>query len=449
MKLNLFGTKKKKDKFFLSLDIGTEAVKVLFSRKGADGKITILGAATQYFERYGVFDGRDFETDVIKKSVSKAIEQAYQSFVLSPKRKGAKIKKLNLKKLPVLVSLSSNILKGRIIWQFFKRGKTTRLKISKDEEKNIYQQCFKKSQKEISQQFNKEFGILPEDIKWVTLKVLEVKIDGYSVPKLQGYEGEDLRFKILVVFLPKYYFENIKRIFKNLQLNIFKIVHIAENLPILSEDKTRNAIFLDVGGQITQIFLVKAGILQQINEFEIGGRIFSQKLSETLGLDEESARVLKEKYANKFLSPESEQRIKEIFSEEKRIWYDSLMSKIKKINPKKLFSSTIFSSLNLNESNSDSPQSLVERLDQTGNKPRRPSPFDKRGCPKRDSALAKLVPVWLFGGGSLLPEIQEALTEAELIRPKSLKNIKDATKGLKSPQYIPSLLISYYGEEIF
>ncbi len=309
-----------------------------------------------------------------------------------------------------MVSLSPNILKGRIIWQFFERKKTTRLKISNAEEKNIYQQCFRKSQKEISQQFNKEFGILPEDIKWITLKVLEVKIDGYSVPKLQGYEGEDLRFKILVAFLPKYYFENIKRIFKDLQLNIFKIVHIAENLPILSEDKTRDAVFLDVGGQITQFFLVKAGILQQINEFEIGGKTFSQKLSETLGLDEESTRVLKERYANKLLSPESEKRIKEIFSEEKRIWCEGLESKIKEIHPVK------FVSRPFNEVNSK-----------------------------------KLFPstIFLFGGGSLLPEIQEVLTEAKLIRPENLKNIKDATKGLKSPQYIPSLLISYYAKEIF
>jgi len=378
MELNFFGTKKKKDKSFLILDIGTETIKVLFSRRGADGKITILGAATQYFERYGVFDSKDFETDVIKKSISRAIEQACQSFVLS-------------KKLPVLVNLSSNILKGRIIWQFFKREKNTRLKISKDEKKNVYQRCFIKSQKEISQQFNKEFGILSEDIEWITLKVLEVKIDGYSVPKLQGYEGKDLRFRILVVFLPKHYFENIKRIFKDLQLNVSKIVHIAENLPTLFEDKTKDAVFLDVGGQITQIFLVRAGILQQINEFEVGGRNFSQKLSETLGLDEKSARVLKERYANKLLSPESEKRIKEIFSEEKRIWYENLGLKIKEVNPKKLFPSTIF----------------------------------------------------LFGGGSLLPEIQEALTAAKIIRPKSLKNIKDTTKGLKSPQYISPLLISY------
>ncbi len=233
-------------------------------------------------------------------------------------------------------------MKGRIVRQFFKREKTTRFKISNDEEKNIYQQCFKKTQKEISQQFNKEFGILPEDIEWITLKVLEVKIDGYSVPKLQGYEGKDLRFKILVVFLPKHYFENIKRIFKDLRLNVSKIVHVAENLPTLFEDEIRDAVFLDVGGQITQIFLVRAGILQQINEFEAGGRNFSQKLSETLGLDEESARVLKERYANKLLSPESEKRIKEIFSEEKRIWHESLELKIREINPKKLFPSTIF-----------------------------------------------------------------------------------------------------------
>lgn len=55
----------------------------------------------------------------------------------------------------------------------------------------------------------------------------------------------------------------------------------------------------------------------------------------------------------------------------------------------------ILSSLNLNRSNSDSPQPLVERLDQIGIKnKRRPSPFAKRGCPKGDRRGAKRVHIW-------------------------------------------------------
>jgi len=57
------------------------------------------------------------------------------------------------------------------------------------------------------------------------------------------------------------------------------------------------------------------------------------------------------------------------------------------------------SSRNLNKSNSDSPLPFgLKRLDQIGSKTeRRPSPFDKKGCPKGDSARAKRVPIWYIG----------------------------------------------------
>jgi len=404
MKLDFFGTKKKKDKSFLILDIGTEAVKVLFSRKGADGKITILGAATQYFEKYGVFDGKDFETNVIKKAISKAIEKAYQNFIFFLAKKKTKKGKQDWKKWPVLLGLPANILKGRVVWQFVRR-ESPKEKISKSEQKYISEQVFKEAKKEISQRFSQEFGILPKDIHWITQKVLEVKIDGYPVPGIRGYGGRDLEFKILATFLPKYYLENIEKILKDLKLKILKIVHIAENLPVLWGDKKIDGIFFDVGGEITQIFLVKAGSLQQVNEFKAGGKAFSQKLSEVLGVEEDSARNLKERYTNKLLSAETRGRIKEIFLEEKKIWYEDLKLEINKMTSKALLPSNIF----------------------------------------------------LFGGGSLPPEIEgifketgingedlliSNVDEVKFIYPKDFENIEGPIKKLRNPQYSPTLLLT-------
>lgn len=373
-----FGFYKKKETPFLVLDIGTEAVKGLVCKK-ENSKIIILGASSQYFERYGVFDGKDFETDVIKRAILKTIEEARQNL-------GAQ--RQNCKKWPVLLGLPSNILKGRVIWQSFER-KNPKERISKGEQELIYQKWSKGAQKEISQKFAKEFGILPKDIQRVSQKIVEIRIDGYPVSRLQGYEGKNLGFKILSIFSPRYYLESTKRIFEDLQLKVLKIVHIAENLPIIWGDKKIDGIFFDVGGEATQIFLIKRGNLQQINEFEAGGKAFSQKLSETLGIDEESARILKERYANELLSPESKKRIEEIFLEEKRTWSEDLRQ-----------------------------------------------------------FLPKNVEIFLFGGGSLLPEIQEVLkengTRVKFIFPKNLKSIKDPMKQLKSPQYIPSLLACYY-----
>ena len=47
-----------------------------------------------------------------------------------------------------------------------------------------------------------------------------------------------------------------------------------------------------------------------------------------------------------------------------------------------------------------------------------------------------------------MPEIKESIKYSKIIRPKNLKYIKDPTKNLKSPQYIPSLLIARYAREI-
>lgn len=382
MRTGFFGAKK--DKLFLVLDIGTEAVKALILKKDI-AKMAVFGGSARYFEKYGVFDSRDFQTDLIKKTISKTIEETYQALTTFPEE--IELKKQN--GLPVLVALPPNVFKARVICQSCKREKPNE-KISKEEEKIVCQQAFKDAKNEISQEFVEEFGILPAELQWIDFKVLGIKIDGYPVLKSQGYEGKNLEFKILATFLPKHYLEALKRTFEDLELKIHKLVHIGENLPTLLKDKKGNATFLDVGGEITQLFLVRKGELEEIRDFGTGGKAFSQELAERLGISEDSARILKERYSNKLLTAETEKRVKEILLTEKAKWYQDLKSELKKID----------------------------------------------------------LPVFLLGGGSLLPEIPEVLKEngipSKFIFPKDIEDIKDLTKKIKSPQYVSSLLISYY-----
>jgi cell division ATPase FtsA len=428
--------KQKKEKIFLGLDIGTEAVKSLIlstqnpsgqdtkalpgggasrgnsslERKGGNKKIIILGTGLQYFEKYDIFNGRDFGTDIMKRAILKSIEQAHQSLLFSSAKKELKERAQKQKKWPLLLIPPPNALQGRIISRFFDR-ENPKEKISKTEEKNINLRVLKAARKEISQRFTREFGILPKDIYWNSLKIIEIKINGYPVSEIRGYEGKNLEFKILAIFSPRYYLENIKRIIGDLKMDILGITHPVENLSNACGEKKKDGIFLDIGGEITQIFLVKDSRLQQMGGFRTGGRTFSQALSEALGIDERDSRILKERYSNKLLSAGVKKRIKDILAQEQKVWYKNLKLKLKEIKPKEFLSSTIY----------------------------------------------------LFGGGSQLPEIQGALEgEAALgdlpisgapsvgfIYPKDLENIEDTTKGLNNPQYVPSLLMTYYGEENF
>ena len=407
MKLSFFRTKKKKDRLFLVLDIGTEAVKVLFSKKGVDGKITILGAATQYFEKYGIFSSNDFENDVLKNAILRALDGAYQNFIFFGERGERKKSRQGWIKWPVIISLSSNILPGRIFLASFSRKGHSHSKISKSEEKNIYEQLFREAKKKVSLKFSEETGILPTEIQWTALKIIQAKVDGYPVSGLCGYEGENLKIKILTVFLAKNYFQKIEKITAELKLKVLKIIHTAEVLPVIFNKNKKDGIFIDVGGENSQFFLIKSGSLEKMGGFKSGGKVFSQQLVDILGIDEETARVLKEEYSKKLLSPKAMARVKEILRPGENDWYGCLKDKIRAIGPEEFFSPNIF----------------------------------------------------LFGGGSLLPEIKEVLEENRIvglsglpvsrpfninfIYPNDLDNIKDITKSLKSPRNIPPLLITY------
>lgn len=395
------------------LDIGTESIKALILEKKEE-KIFVLGSSLEYYDQFSVFF-RQFEKEVVQRTISKAIADLERE--------------IGIKSKSVILGLPPNIFVSRVISQPYKRKEKGL--IGKKEKEEILKEVLEKGKKKISRIYASEKGILPEDLQFLNLKILETKIDGYPVPDILNYEGKNLDFHLLVSFLPKqvfisefFKFRNKEyylsgeispiSLIKELGFEISGLVHIAEGLISLLVQNPEG-IFLDVGGEVTQIFLSKDGIFEQISEFNKGGKDFSQVLSERLGLDEPSARDLKHRYAKRDLSEESRRRIRQFFEEISQNWFNNLKEKLKEM------SSGIF-----------------------------PSEF------------------FIFGGGALLPEIEEMLVQGDwegisfafppkvkFITSKDLINVEDATKSLNNPQNAPSLLLGYtsyyhnYGKKVF
>jgi len=399
-----FGLKRKKAETTLLIEVGTETVKaLLFEEKGQ--KIEILGSSLEYFDRYGIFDSRDFETDVLKKAISRAIQKPLAA------AKGEE--EMNKS---VILGLPAHILKARVIRQSLKREEPKKIIIDEKEEKEIFQKVLEKAKRNICQIYSEQSGILPEDIQFINLKILEMKIDGYLVPAIQKYEGKTLDFIILATFLPNYYLKKIKNIIESLGLTIKAVIQNAQGLNSYINENT-DKIFLDIGGTITQIFLVKGGVLEKIDEFPIGGQIFSKAISEKLGLRETEARILKERYSKRELSKESSERIKEIIWFPCQIWFRNLKLKLKEMTA------------------------------------RHPLPLN----------------IILFGGGSQLPDVQDILKNGDWESvssggkfevqifcpeekiPEGIKTLNTRAKrrveknecSLNSPQEISLLLMSY------
>ena len=340
------------------LDFGTEAVKVLLQGR----------RFLKYFDDYD-YPGALFRT----------IELVFSGFEKKPEQ--------------VLLSLPPNVLKARIVSQVFKR-KALQKVISKKEEKEIEDAVLQRAKKETAHNFSQVSGILPEHIRFVSLRILDrgVKIDGYEVPRLEGYDGKILEFSVLAVFLPGSSTE-IERILRQKTAD-FKIVHTAEGLMKLIKDYP-DGIFLDVGGQ-TQIFLARGRKLEVAGDLGFGGKIFSETISERLGLREKDARLFKERYSNKELSHESSSKIKEMFYFPARVWFENLKAKLKETQGGLLFPSNIF----------------------------------------------------LFGGGCQLPEIKEILETGKWGN-IAFFDAKPKVKILNDPQFLTSLLLKSYAQKSY
>jgi cell division ATPase FtsA len=380
-KLNF--SKREKKQYFFAVDIGNEKIKtIIFERE--KGKIAILGGSFQSIEGLGT---EKYIT--IKKAILKSIEELKEKI---PKKK----------EIPVLLGLPADILKATLFFYSFKRT-NPKNEIQEREEKEIYQTTLKESQREIAKFFSRFYGILPKDFKFINLEISEIKIDGYEVSHLRGFKGQDLDFKIMAIFSPKHYPEFFKKIFEEIGLKVFKIIHPVQNLKMAFGDNISDGIFLNIRDDLTQIFLIKEGKISFISRLEIGGKNFTKTLSQDLGLSEKMAENLKEKYSQRNLSEEARQKIKKILEDILQEWFSNLKSKLRET---KQF----------------------------------PLPYN----------------FYLLGEGSNLPDIKEILEGGEwenliyiqkpkvnLVSLKDFKNTEDKTNLFNNPQAISSILICY------
>ena len=81
-----------------------------------------------------------------------------------------------------------------------------------------------------------------------------------------------------------------------------------------------SAIFIDIGGGTTDIAVVRNGGLEGTKMFAFGGRAFTKKLAQELGIPFEEAEVLKINYAEGKLGADVTTKIDKIFENDCQVW---------------------------------------------------------------------------------------------------------------------------------
>lgn len=387
--------KKKKEDFFLVLDIGTRAVKSLFCFKDKSD-LYILSSASKNFSEYESKKA----VDSVKSAVADSFKNGVKNISFSLADKNIKSKASKIKKWNAILTFSPDIFKARVAVRRVIRDKPSK-KILPGEEKKIVEKAILEAKKEISSDFLESSGIISKDLHFISARPFEYKIDGYLVPKMSGFEGKEIEIRVMFTFIPLSYWRALMEVVDILKndISICSTIHLAEGLLSLN---LKSGLYIDVGGRVTQHIRIKNGQLVKISEFDSGGSSFSESLSNDLGISMDMAENMQEQYSLKILSKETSAKVKEIFSVPKNNWYNK----------------------------------LIKDLD-------------------RKSGNVSSPYIYLFGGASAMPEIIDVFREYAESCEKDLhisgilnvslflpENIKDTTKKINKPQWTPAALIA-------
>lgn len=253
--------------YLVSLDIGTEIAKVaVFYIDPKQKKVVIVGAGEEFHKFGNVHGSAILDKDGIILTCEKAINKAKEIAGIDLKSN---------KRMRVVIGVSGELAEVATEVFNYKR-KDEKIKISQSELRDITeksrQKIFKSVEGEISQKNSVEF---------ISTDVAEVKIDGYKVADILNFKGKEVEVIVYGVYMLTGNFEIIKDISESLNLSLIKVVYnpCAVVKSVIAESREESgAIFIDIGGSITDIALERNGNVEDVKTFVLGGRMFMKKM---------------------------------------------------------------------------------------------------------------------------------------------------------------------------
>ncbi len=257
-----------------------------------------------------------------------------------------------------------------------------------------------------------ETGLPHVDVRLVHSAIVAASIDGYGLTNPMGFQGRHIKIGIFNAFAPLVHLGALQSVASQLDLELLEVV--AEPYAVarvLGADNVRQAgaLFIDVGGGTTDVALVRQGGIEGTRMFALGGRAFTKSIADRLDLPFPRAESLKVDYA-RGLAVNGRAEVAEIVRDDAAVWAAGV-------------------------------ELVMEEL-----------------------AAGEMLPsrIHICGGGSRLPEIQEALAaerfwkrlpfarppEVTIMAPDQVEAIDDATDLLVDQQDVTPLGLAYQAIEL-
>lgn len=261
----------------------------------------------------------------------------------------------------VIMGIAGELVRGVTIMANYDR-EDQNSKIEKYELDEVVNKVRESAFQDAVDEVAEETGLLVSQIQEISSTINDTYIDGFRVQNPLGFQGKEVTFRVFSTFAPSIHLNSLKTIAEELKLSILDIIvepyAVTRSFRGGRKDEF-NAIFIDVGGGTTDVAVVTNGGIIGTKMFAFGGNMFTKRIEELLEVGVEEAEKLKISYAKGEIEDAKRKKIKEAFYEDAKVWASGIELALKDFEDIDLYPSHMY----------------------------------------------------LCGGGSLLPEVKEALTE--------------------------------------
>lgn len=295
--------------YVLALDIGTEYIKALvFEIDIEKEKGYVIGVGREKQKLGDMQAGAVTDIMGVLGACERAIEKAEEMSQVSPSQ--------------VILGIAGELVKGKTTTVHYERSKP-QSKIDITELKNIIHKVQWKAFDKVRKELSWETGFSELDVKLINAAIVDVRIDGYKVSDPIGFQGKDVSIATFNAYAPLVHLGALQSIALELDLDLLSVAcqpyAVARCMGI--EDAVEfSAIFIDIGGGTTDVAVVRDGGIEGTKMFALGGRAFTKRLSQELGVTFQEAENLKLKYSKKQLPEDMMNKIKDALNADCQVW---------------------------------------------------------------------------------------------------------------------------------
>ncbi len=311
----------------------------------------------------------------------------------------------------VIIGVTSDLCWESVTTAKINRG--TSASITPGEVEEIQSKISESSQVQTQTNYAQATGDTEVDLHLITSSIIHTKLDGKKASSLEEQQGQTIEMALYTGFCPAHHVQSLRKLAKKLGLNILAIS--PENFALLkalrqTDKESTDLVLAQIGSDFTNIGVVFGGAIVANKSLHIGKKHFVEEISNIMGLTATESRKVLESHSRGKLSPSESVVVQNCLSDVLDIWLEGVELLFADFSGVKTFAPCIY----------------------------------------------------LYGEGTQLPEIEEALTKTPWMKsipfksPPTIEEIEvgdftkiaDATGTVNTNDWAIPLVLAYIYEEV-